>query len=58
MDYSIYFMVFLGVYYTSLDFGELGAEGLMLTNDMFTEKGNDEYDGWHEVAGQADFDNF
>ena len=31
MDYSIYFMVFLGVYYTLLDIGELGAEGLMLT---------------------------
>lgn len=25
---------------------------------MFTEKENDEYDGWHEVAGQADFDSF
>jgi hypothetical protein len=24
-------MVFLGVYYTLLDIGELGAEGLMLT---------------------------
>ena len=25
-------MVFLGVYYTSLDIGELGAEGLMISN--------------------------
>jgi len=25
---------------------------------MFTEKENDEYDGWSEVAGQADFDAF
>ena len=25
---------------------------------MFTERENDDYDGWNEVAGQADFDNF
>ena len=29
-----------------------------VVNDMFTEKENDEYDGWSEVAGQADFDAF
>lgn len=29
-----------------------------VVNDIFTEKENDEYDGWHEVAGQADYDNF
>ena len=28
-------MVFLGVYYTLLDIGELGAEGLMLTLYLF-----------------------
>ena len=27
-------------------------------DDMFTEKENDEYDDWSEVAGQADFDAF
>ena len=27
----LYFMVFLGVYYTLLDIGELGAEGYTLT---------------------------
>ena len=33
--------------------------GLSLSvNDMFTEKENDEYDGWYEVAGQSDFDAF
>jgi len=25
---------------------------------MFTERENDDYEGWHEVAGQADFDAF
>jgi len=25
---------------------------------MFTERENDEYSGWNEVAGQADFDAF
>ena len=26
--------------------------------DMFTEKSNDDYDGWRQVATQADFDRF
>ena len=29
-----------------------------IINDMFTERENDDFDGWHEVAGQADFDAF
>lgn len=29
-----------------------------LINDMFTERENDDFDGWSEVAGQADFDAF
>ena len=29
-----------------------------IIHDMFTEKENNEYDGWSEVAGQADFDAF
>ncbi len=37
----IYFMVFLGVYYTSLDIGELGAGGLMLTS---LRRGSENYD--------------
>ena len=39
----------LGLSMTELD---------LLINDMFTERENDDYDGWNEVAGQADFDNF
>ena len=37
---------------------ELGLLTIGVVNDMFTERENDEYDGWHEVAGQADFDSF
>ena len=37
---------------------ELDLLTIGVVNDMFTEKENDEYDGWHEVAGQADFDAF
>lgn len=37
---------------------ELDMLTIGLINDMFTERENDEYDGWHEVAGQADFDAF
>ena len=33
MECPIYFMVFLEVYYTSLDFGGIGAEGYTLTTD-------------------------
>ncbi len=43
----------LGLSMVDLDFLTIG-----LVNDMFTERENDEYDGWHEVAGQADFDAF
>ncbi|WP_303799926.1 hypothetical protein [Ruminococcus flavefaciens] len=43
----------LGLTMTELDMLTIG-----LINDMFTEKENDEYDGWSEVAGQADFDEF
>ena len=41
-----------------LSLSELDLLTIGVVNDMFTEKENDEYDGWHEVAGQADFDNF
>ena len=41
-----------------LTMGDLDFLTIGLVNDMFTEKENDEYDGWHEVAGQADFDAF
>jgi hypothetical protein len=41
-----------------LSLSELDLLTIGVVNDMFTEKENDEYDGWHEVAGQADFDSF
>lgn len=41
----------LGLSMTELDLLTIG-----LINDMFTERENDEYSGWNEVAGQADFD--
>ena len=43
----------LGLTLTELDMLTIG-----LINDMFTERENDDFDGWHEVAGQADFDEF
>ena len=43
----------LGLTLTELDMLTIG-----LINDMFTERENDDFDGWHEVAGQADFDAF
>ena len=43
----------LGLTLTELDMLTIG-----IINDMFTERENDEYDGWSEVAGQADFDRF
>ena len=43
----------LGLSMTELDLLTIG-----LINDMFTERENDDCDGWNEVAGQADFDNF
>ena len=41
-----------------LSFLELDLLTIGVVNYMFTEKENDEYDGWHELAGQADFDVF
>ena len=41
-----------------LSLSELDLLTIGVVNDMFTEKENDEYDGGHEVAGQADFDSF
>ena len=43
----------LGLTLTELDMLTIG-----LINDMFTERENGDYEGWHEVAGQADFDAF
>ncbi len=43
----------LGLTMTELDMLTIG-----LINDMFTECENDDFDGWHKVAGQADFDSF
>lgn len=43
----------LGLSMTELDLLTIG-----LINDMFIERENDEYSGWNEVAGQADFDSF
>ena len=36
-------MVFLGVYYTLLDIGELGAEGYTLTTEMPLRAVGDDY---------------
>ena len=41
-----------------LSLSELDLLTIGVVNDMFTEKENDEYDDWHEVAEQADFDSF
>ena len=41
-----------------ISLGELDMLTIGLVNDMFCERENDEYTGWHEVAGQADFDSF
>lgn len=43
----------LGLSMTELDMLTIG-----LVNDIFSERENDNYDGWTEVAGQADFDAF
>ncbi len=43
----------LGLTLTELDLLTIG-----IINDMFTERENDDFGGWHEVAGQADFDAF
>ena len=41
-----------------LDMTERDLLTIGIINDMFTERENDEYTGWTEVAGQADFDEF
>ena len=41
-----------------LSLGELDMLTIGMFNDMFSESENDDIDGWHEVAGQADFDSF
>ena len=41
-----------------LSLSELDLLTIGVVNDMFTERENDDFDGWHEVAGQADFDAF
>ena len=43
----------LGLSMTELDLLTIG-----LINDMFTERENDDYSGWHKLAGQSDFDAF
>ena len=43
----------LGLSMTELDLLTIG-----LINDMFTERENDAYSGWNEVASQSDFDAF
>lgn len=41
-----------------LSLSELDLLKIGVMNDMFTERENDDFDGCHEVAGQADFDAF
>ena len=41
-----------------LSMTELKLPTIGLRNDMFTERENDDYTGWNEVARQADFDAF
>ncbi len=41
-----------------LSMADLDLLSIGLVNDMFTERENDDFDGWHKVAGQADFDAF
>ena len=43
----------IGIALSELDLLTIGV-----VNDMFTERENDNFDGWTEVAGQADFDEF
>ena len=43
----------LGLSMTELDLLTIGV-----INNIFTERENDEYDGWTEIAEQADFDLF
>lgn len=41
-----------------LSLSELDLLTIGVVNDIFTEKENDEYNGWSEVAGKADYDAF
>ena len=41
-----------------LSLSELDLLTIGVVKDMLTERENDDFDGWHEVAGQADFDSF
>ena len=41
-----------------LSLSEIDLLTIGVVKDMFTEKENDEYDGWSEVARPADFDAF
>ena len=41
------------VFMTELDLLTIG-----LINDMFTERENDDYEGWSEMASQTDMDSF
>ena len=43
----------LGISIADLDLLTIG-----LVNDMFTERENDEYSGWNELASQSDMDMF
>ena len=43
----------IGIALSELDLLTIGV-----VNDMFTERENDDFEGWCEVAGQADFDSF
>ncbi len=43
----------LGISLCELDMLTIG-----MVNDMFSERENDEYMGWTEIAGQSDFDRF
>ena len=41
-----------------LSMADLELLSIGLINDMFTERENDEYSGWNELASQSDFDSF
>lgn len=41
-----------------LSLSELDLLTIGVVNDMFTERENDDFDGWTEQASQADFDRF
>jgi len=41
-----------------ISLSELELLTIGLVNDMFTERENDDYKGWSEIAGQSDFDRF